>query len=66
MAEKIRIKAAKDAPDVVAHGNFTAEKKNGHYATENRRFADHLIAAGYGEEVEEKAATPAKEDVNNG
>lgn len=61
MAEKkpqIRIKAAKNAPDFVAHGNLEAEKKKGHFTTDDRRFADHLIASGYGTEVT-KDATPA-------
>ena len=61
MAEKtqIRIKAAKNAPDEVAHGYLFAAKKNGHFTTDDRRFADHLIASGYGTEVT-KAAAPRK------
>jgi hypothetical protein len=62
MAEKIqiRIKAAKNAPDEVAHGYLFAAKKNGHYMTDDRRFADHLIASGYGKEVAKVAASPKK------
>ena len=40
--EKFRVKAGKDAPDFVAHGNLHAEKKNGFYETDNARFAGHL------------------------
>lgn len=59
MAEQIRIKAAKDAPEFVAHGNLEAEKKNGHFVTENRRFADHLIASGFGTEETTSAEAEA-------
>ena len=64
MAEKIKLKATKTAPDVVAQGNLQAEKVKGHFETDNRRFADHLIAVGYAEEgttpSAEAAATPPK------
>jgi hypothetical protein len=40
--EKFRVRAGKDAPDFVAHGNLHAEKKNGFYETDNARFAGHL------------------------
>lgn len=49
--EKIRIKAAKNAPDGIGHGNFYVEKKNGFYVTDDRRFADHIIASGHGTEA---------------
>ena len=64
MSETIRIKAAKNAPEYVGHGNFGAENKGGYFETDNRRFADHLIASGFGEEETtpsaEAAATPPK------
>ena len=51
MSKKIRIKAAKDAPESVSHGNFDADNVNGYFETENRKFADHIINSGYGKEV---------------
>ncbi|MCC7308383.1 MAG: hypothetical protein IT173_12520 [Acidobacteria bacterium] len=63
MSETIRIKAVKGAPEYVGHGNFGAENKGGYFETDNRRFADHLIASGFGEETTpsaEAAATPPK------
>ena len=64
MSETIRIKAVKGAPEYVGHGNFAAENKGGYVETDNRRFADHLIASGFGEEETtpsaEAAATPPK------
>jgi hypothetical protein len=60
MSKKIRIKASKDAPDQVAHGNLFAEKEGGYYETDNRRFADHIIDSGYGTETEVSKATRKK------
>jgi hypothetical protein len=57
MSKKIRIKASKDAPDQVAHGNLFAEKESGYYETDNRRFADHIIDSGYGTETVKSEAT---------
>lgn len=53
MAENktIKIKAAKNAPEFVSHGNLHAENKGGYFTTDNRRFADHLIESGYGVEA---------------
>jgi hypothetical protein len=58
--KKIRIKAGKDAPDQVAHGNLLAEKKDGYYTTDNRRFADHIVASGYGKETAASKETSEK------
>ena len=54
--EKIRIKAAKNAPEGVGHGNFYVEKTKGFYVTDDRKFADHIIASGYGEEASAEEA----------
>ncbi|MGE0367225.1 MAG: hypothetical protein AB7Q00_15975 [Phycisphaerales bacterium] len=54
MDKKIRIKAAKNAPEFVAHGNLGAENKRGFFETTDRRFADHIVASGYGTEAAEK------------
>ena len=37
--KQFKIKVRRDAPDTVAHGNFSAEKAGGHYTTDNARFA---------------------------
>ena len=60
MAEKkkIRIKAAKDAPELVAHGNLEAVNEKGYFTTTDRLFADHIIRSGFGKEVEAKASRP--------
>ena len=62
MAEKvtkIRIKAAKGAPEFVSHGNAGAENKRGYFETTDRKFADHIIASGYGtEDTKSEKPTP--------
>ncbi len=55
--KEFKIKVRRDAPDAVAHGNFAAEKVNGHYATDNARFADWLEET-YGAEGTEAKAEP--------
>lgn len=60
MATTIKLKAVKNAPEQIAHGNFTAELKRGHYETENRRFADHIIASGYAVEVDGSSKNEAE------
>lgn len=77
-AKQFRIKAAADAPDLVAHGNLEAEKKGGYYETDHERFAD-LLKRDYGlghgdaeetnEDPDEGVRAPAEEnteDLNNG
>ncbi|MBX3267101.1 MAG: hypothetical protein KF831_10375 [Acidobacteria bacterium] len=55
--KQFKIKVRRDAPDTVAHGNFSAEKAGGHYTTDNARFAAWLEEA-YGAERPEAEAAP--------
>ena len=57
--KKIRIKAAKDAPESVSHGNFDAENVNGYFETTDERFAE-FIRQNYGVAGGEKGSAPAK------
>jgi hypothetical protein len=58
--ETFKIKAAKGAPDLVAHGNCHAEKKGGYYETDNAKFAD-FVRSEYGVDDDgTKPARPAK------
>ena len=54
--KKIRIKAAKGAPELVAHGNVSSVNENGYFETTDERFAE-FIQRNYG--VQEKAEEPA-------
>lgn len=54
MSEKIRIKAAKNAPEFVTVGDFQAHKEREFFVVEDRKFADFIISEGYGIEEGEK------------
>lgn len=63
MAETFKLKAVKNAPEQIAHGNFLAELKKGFYEVADRRFADHIIAAGHGVETESKMSQESEGEI---
>lgn len=48
---KIKLKATKDAPELVQVGNHIAENKDGFFQTDSREFADSIIADGHATEI---------------
>lgn len=55
-----KVKAGKNAPDVVSHGNFNADKIGGAYETDDERFAGFLERTyGTGSPADQEPAKPA-------
>lgn len=54
---KILLKAKKDAPETLQIGNLSVELKDGFYRTDNREFADYIIAQNLGDETVAKPKT---------